>query len=47
MTDRTPSRNGIGSGLHIGPRPEREAEKNGSITTQNPSTSSPSKRGYA
>ena len=24
MTDRTPSRNGIGSGLHIGPRPERK-----------------------
>ncbi len=47
MTDRAPSRNGIGSGLHIGPRPERETDKKNSITTQNPGTSSPSKRGYA
>ncbi len=47
MTERTPSRNGIGSGLHIGPRPEREPEQKNSITTQNPGSSSPSRRGYA
>ena len=48
MIERNPSRNGIGSGLHIGSRPAKDNEQqSNSVTTQQPSSATPSKRGYA
>lgn len=49
MIDRTPSHSGIGSGLHIGPRPQKESgtQNTTHVTTQQPSNPSPAKRGYA
>lgn len=47
--ERTPSSNGIGSGLHIGQRPTSPSTTNNSDTvgTQHPNTPAPSHRGYA
>ena len=56
MIERNPSRTGIGSGLHIGSRPQKDIgsrpqkdneSKTNSVTTQQPGSSTPSKRGYA
>lgn len=48
MIERNPSRTGIGSGLHIGSRPQKDNEtKTNNVTTQQPGSSTPSKRGYA
>lgn len=48
-TAKTPSRNGIGSGLHIGQRPTRPADVNTTdkIGTQHTNNPAPSRRGYA
>ena len=53
--ERIPSRNGIGSGLHIGHRPEQpkqpveqtETKKSDKVETQRPNNPAPSRRGYA
>lgn len=54
--ERTPSKNGIGSGLHIGKRPAQpttqinqtnQATDSDKIGTQHPNNPAPSRRGYA
>ena len=50
VLERTPSRNGIGSGLHIGHRPVQPTPvqpTNDNVGTQRPNTPAPSHRGYA